>query len=176
MIYRRCSLLFAAVLLLTVWGLPQGASAQGADLTCAVSTHLNFEPGVTPTEETQQITGTMYIGTSMSTPTACDSPTGIPYQGGIAQIKGTGRLSCGDTGLVEEPTGTWDVTWDNGDTSTAEWRSTASVTQAEFTRGALMGATAIDESTLTAVTGDCFTEPMTRAVFNGTLHVSLPQP
>ncbi len=185
--FRRC-VLYVSCSFLAIVGVPHVASAdppssdltrsgvadEGVDLNCFGSAILNFDPGLSVGAEPQQITGSMRGGTALSSTTPCSSATGVPYKGGVAEIRGTGELGCaavGSTGLVGEASGTAHIVWDNGDTSVAEWSAASygalPVVDISITDGALKGAQVFQQGTVTGLTGNCATEPLTRGGFSG---------
>lgn len=154
------------------------AQQEGAELECPDAATLHFEPGLTATPEEQRITGNLVAGTELSPTTPCTSATGVPYQGAVGEIEGSGVLGCAGAGAVEEIGGTIDVTWDNGDKSLVRWKATtygaAPVVTAEFVEGPLKGATVIQEAVPTGVSGNCTESPLKGGGFAGVVEVVRP--
>lgn len=159
-------------------GLPGSVAAQEEpmELHCPGTALLNFEPGVGPTPEHQKVTGEMRGGTDMDPKTPCTSPTGVPYQGGTAELEGAGEIGCAAAGAVMDIAGTAEIFWDNGDTSKAVWSvvsyGAAPVVDVRITEGALAPAQVYQQGTPTGFNGNCTeTSPMTSASFTGVAHV-----
>jgi hypothetical protein len=153
----------------------QTAFAAPVDLVCPSAATLNFTPGVTLGSQAVHITGTDALGTAASPLSPCSSAlTGVPYTGGTGVFSGSGSFGClsiGLTGLTGSASGTVQVTWDNGDTSTIGWSLSVSgavpLVNATVTSGALQGSTVIVIPVPTGLTGNCLLSPVTSISFAG---------
>lgn len=145
------------------------------ELHCPGTALLKFDPGVGPTPQEQKVTGEMRGGTDMDPRMPCTSPSGIPYQGGTAELKGAGEIACASAGAVMDIAGTADIIWDNGDTSKAEWSVVsyggAPVVDVRITEGALAPAQVFQQGTPTGFNGNCAERPLTNASFTGVAHL-----
>lgn len=158
--------------------LPGSVAAQeegGMELHCPGTALLHFEPGVTAEPTHQTVTGEMRGGTEMDPRMPCTSPTGVPYQGGIAEIKGAGEIGCASAGPVMDIAGTADIIWDNGDESKAVWSvvsyGAAPVVDVRIIEGVLAPAQVFQQGTPTGFNGNCAETPLTSASFTGVAHV-----
>lgn len=155
------SLLCPALFALPVLGTVQPAVAQVSDLTCPVTVTLGLNPGLALIPQTQTVTGVLKLGTEVSSATPCTSVTGAPYHGASGSVTGTGTMGCVGGNL----SGTADVTWNNGDTSTATWSLTAlppvPVFNAMVTGGGLAGSTVLAAGIPTGFSGNCLLAPWT---------------
>lgn len=155
--------LVVAVLALAVLVLPQTASAQQlVDLTCTGGGTGRADPGVRLLPSPQHITAELKAGSSFSPGTPCTSLTGTPYQGMTIDMEGAGELGC----LGGKVTGTANVTWDNGDRSTAAWSLNLPIFlipifDFRVTQGALKGARLFAFGVPTGFTGNCALNPLT---------------
>lgn len=150
-----------------------------AALHCFGSAINFFEPGLTVEPTPHKVTGYLNAGTELSPTTPCSSPTGVPYTGFTAIIRGSGEMACTTVrGLVGEATGIWEIIWDNGDESTARWTAVAygalPVIEATITEGELAGATILQEGVPTSITGSCVADPVTSMGYSGVATFVLP--
>lgn len=150
----------------------EAPDASVADLACPISATAQFTPGISLLSQPQELTGEVQGGTAVSPATPCTSLTGIPYQGFTMELTGTGHMACGTAALDGGASGTAQVTWDNGDTSTLEWSITTvamvPVVNVTLTDGALSGANVVVAGVPTSLTGNCVLNPITGAGFVGT--------
>ena len=176
-IARRSCFLFSVLAVLGVVtastaSAAPGTSGGGADLTCAISATAHFTPGIGLLSQSEQLTGEVKGGTALSPATPCTSLTGVPYQGFTMKLTGTGHMACSTAALQGGASGTAQVTWDNGDTSTLRWSITTvamvPVVDVTLTGGALAGSTVVVAGAPTSLTGNCVLNPISSAGFVGT--------
>ncbi len=168
------TVVFASCLLLTLLA-PRPASAAAprlVDLTCLFSATINFNPGLTLSSQSVQISGSVAAGSSMSPKLPCFSVTGVRYTGASAPVSGTGTLGCVTTGASASVKGTLPVTWNNGDTSTITWSVTVGgplpTVSAKVTSGQLNGTSIVVLPLPTRLDGSCLT-PLKSVSFIGVL-------
>ena len=167
----------ATVMALPLVGAANAAAAGTVDLICPFAATIQFSPGLGLSQEAQQITGTTAYGTRASLLTPCSSVlTGVPYIGATGPVAGSGTIACvavNATGLVGGATGTVQVTWNNGDTSTISWSATLGgpvpTIDGAITSGAMQGATVALVAIPTGLTGNCVFAPFTSLSFTGIL-------
>ncbi len=137
------------------------SAAQGVDLTCPFAVSVSISPGLGLTSQSQSVTGSLKGGTDLLGATPCSSITGTPYHGATGIIKGSGSQNCLLQGSLS---GTIDVTWDNGDTSTITWSDVivlfVPVVRASITSGALKGDTIVVAGLPTGFAGNCILAPV----------------
>jgi hypothetical protein len=136
-------------------------ATQGVDLTCPFAVSVSISPGLGLTSQSQSVTGSLKGGTDLLGATPCSSITGTPYHGATGIIKGSGSQDCLLQGSLS---GTIDVTWDNGDTSTITWSDVivlfVPVVRASITSGALKGDTIVVAGLPTGFAGTCVLAPV----------------
>lgn len=161
----------------TATDLPTSVAAQeeGTELHCPGVLLPRFDPGVSATPQPQTVTGQMLAGTGMDPRMPCTSPTGAPYLGGEFVLTASGVVGCASYGVVMDLAGTADIFWDNGDVSKAEWSAISygatPIVEYRIVEGALAPAYVLHEGTLTGMSGNCATQPMTRASYTGVVEV-----
>jgi hypothetical protein len=149
------------------------ASAQPlTDLTCPFSATVNASPGYSLASQAQQITGQIALGSALLPATPCSSLFGTPYHGATGTITGSGTQNCL---LVGSVTGTIDLTWDNGATSTITFSESAvifvPVVTASVTSGALKGSSIVVAPIPTGFTGNCLLTPATSLTITGVAEI-----
>ncbi|MGH9162433.1 MAG: hypothetical protein ACRD2X_20905 [Vicinamibacteraceae bacterium] len=179
---HRTRVSVSSLLLLPLLGLLSAATASPAaaqapptapvtDLLCPIAATVRIAPGITLLAQPQQLTGHVQGGTAVSPLTPCTSLTGVPYQGFTMELTGTGGMACSIAALEGGLSGTAQVTWDNGDTSTVDWSVTTvamvPVVNVTVTDGALAGASVIVGGVPTSLTGNCVLNPVTGVGFGG---------
>lgn len=151
---------------------PQQASADLVDLTCLFTATINFNPGLTLSSQSVQISGSVVAGTSLASIFPCTSATGVRYTGASAPVSGTGTLGCVTTGPTASASGTLPVTWNNGDTSTITWSVAVGgalpTVSAKVTSGQLSGASIVVVPVPYSLDGNCLT-PLRSVSFIGVL-------
>lgn len=145
------------------------------DLTCVISGTAQITPGIELLSQPQKLTGQVQGGTAASPATPCTSLTGVPYQGFTMEFTGVGHMACLTAALEGGISGTGEVTWDNGDTSSVDWSVTTvamvPVVNVTLTDGALAGSSVVVAGLPTGLTGNCALNPITSVGFGGTAEI-----
>lgn len=152
-------------------GAQQPSRAPVADLTCVISATAHFSPGISLLSQSEKVTGEVQGGTAVSPATPCTSLTGVPYQGFTMKLTGSGSMACSTAALQGGASGTAEVTWNTGATSTLDWSVTTAamvpVVNVTITSGALAGARVAVAGAPASLTGNCVLDPITSAGFAG---------
>jgi hypothetical protein len=153
----------------------QPAAAAPVDLTCPFATTIGFTPGVSLIPKPIGMSGPIAVGTSAIPLIPCSSLTGAPYTSAVGSITGSGTVACVTlgNGLVGTVSGTMNLTWNNGETSTISFTLTSvgpvPVVTGTVTGGALQGFSMAVVAGPTGFTGNCVLTPVTSLSFAGAL-------
>ena len=146
-------------LLLAAFAVPASASTGASSTTCNASLIASFRPGLTLSEQAEQIRVTGSL-------TDCSG-------GGVSSAtvtgSGSGTLSC----LSGTASGRFTVTWDTGARTliTGTVDVGAGTVTGTVSKGLFRGEDATGTFTLTPLVGDCIFTPVTRAEADGTISV-----
>lgn len=153
-------------------------SVDEVELHCPGEILWKFDPGLTEDVQDVTVTGEVRMGSDMDPRTPCRSETGVPYQGGTIDFKGSGQASCTASGPAVDLQGTGnEIFWDTGDVSKVRWSVVSygaapvfdyAVTEHESSYVDLTGAEVFQQGT---PLGDfCRDEPLTNASYTGVAH------